>query len=548
MSLPPDSLDPIPAETVRVAHAAFAKGGLALTLRDVLGRIYHNGMFADLYPVEGQPALAPWRVALVTVLQYAENLTDQQAADAVRGRIDWKYALALPLEDPGFDASDLSTFRDRLIAGGAEERLLWALVEACAEQGLLRKRGRVRTDSTHVLAAVRSLNRLELVGETLRAALEALAVADPAWVREHIPPRWATQYGRRIEDSRLPEGETTRRAWAEETGRDGAQLLTWLATAPVWLQQLSAVGVLEQVWTQQYTGSGGQLRWRSAGELPPGAAGIASPYDPEARYGEKRQQGWVGSKAHLTESCDEGLPHLLLQVLTTSAAQSDQTVTAAIWEDLAARELLPGEHLLDAGYVDAPGLVAAAERGIDLVGPVQPDTSWQARAKQGYAASDFQVNWDEQQVQCPQGKQSHTWVQTGDGPGGQGIRIRFARSDCQACPVRSQCTRSTTAGRTLTLLPTQAVYEARRDALQRQATAAFWTQYQARAGVEGTISQGVRRTGLRRARYRGQAKLHLQHCAEVAALDAIRLVDYLADAPPAGTRRSHLDRVLAPAA
>jgi transposase len=550
MSLPPDSLDPIPADTARVAQAAFPKGSLAIRLRAALGSIYHDGMFADLYPVEGQPALAPWRLALVTILQYAENLPDRQAAEAVRGRIDWKYALALPLEHPGFDYTVLSTFRDRLVAGGAEERLLWAVLDACAERGLLRKRGRVRTDATHVLAAVRTLNRLELVGETLRAALEALAVADPAWVAAHLPPDWATRYGRRIEETRLPEGDSARQAWAEETGRDGSWLLTQVAAvdAPAWLPQLPAVRMLEQVWDQQYERTGTQVRWRTVSALPPGEERITSPYDAESRYGEKRRQGWVGSKAHLTESCEDELPHLLLQVVTTPASQSDQTVTEAVWEDLAARDLLPGEHLMDQGYIDAAGLLTARDRGIDLVGPIQPDSSWQARAKQGYAASDFQVDWEQERVRCPQGKESHTWVVAGDGHGGSALRIRFARTDCAACSARTLCPRSTRSGRTLTLLPTQALYAARQAAQERQTTAAFRRQYRARAGIEGTMSQAVRRTGLRQARYRSQAKLHLQHCAEAAALNVIRLADWFDQHPRARTRQSHLARLLAPAA
>jgi len=219
MSLSPDSLAPIPDDTARIAHASFPKGTLALVLRDVLGTIYHDGMFADLFSSVGQPALAPWRLALVTMLQYAEHLTDRQAAHAVGARIDWKYALALPIEHPGFEFTALTTFRERLVAGGAEERLLWALLEQCQEQGLLRKRGRVRTDSTHVLAAVRSLNRVELVGETLRAALEAVAVAAPDWLRTQVTAAWAERYGRRVEEYRLPEGEEQRQILAVRTPR-----------------------------------------------------------------------------------------------------------------------------------------------------------------------------------------------------------------------------------------------------------------------------------------------------------------------------------------
>src|SRR5213595_2139712 len=152
MSLQAESMDRelIPDETVRVARAAFPKGSRAMQLRDQLGVVYADARFAALFARRGRPAETPWRLALVTVLQFAEGLSDRQAADAVRGRIDWKYALGLPLEDPGFDFSVLSEFRTRLVEGNAEHRLLDVLLDRCKAQGLLRARGRQRTDSTHV--------------------------------------------------------------------------------------------------------------------------------------------------------------------------------------------------------------------------------------------------------------------------------------------------------------------------------------------------------------------------------------------------------------
>src|SRR3954454_19667221 len=147
-----------------------------MRMRNELGAVYDDRMFASLYPARGQPAHSPWRLALVTVLQFAEGLSDRQAADAVRGRIDWKYALGLELADPGFDFSILCEFRARLVAGRLEQGLLDTMLLArLRERGLLKARGRQRTDSTHVLAAVRAVNRLESVVETLRAALNALA-------------------------------------------------------------------------------------------------------------------------------------------------------------------------------------------------------------------------------------------------------------------------------------------------------------------------------------------------------------------------------------
>ena len=175
----------IPEETVRVACASFPKGSRYTRLREELGAVFDDARFVGLFPARGRPAEAPWRLALVTLFQFAEGLPDRQAAEAVCGRIDWKYALALPLADPGFDSTVLSEFRSRLVEGGAEQVLLDAVLTLARERNLLSGGGRQRTDSTHVLAAVRALNRLECVTETMRHALESLAVAAPDWLRTH---------------------------------------------------------------------------------------------------------------------------------------------------------------------------------------------------------------------------------------------------------------------------------------------------------------------------------------------------------------------------
>ena len=188
MSLCPQPLAPVPDQTARVAHAAFPKGNPYLTLRETLGAIFQDDNFMDLYAHDGQPGVSPWRLALVTIMQFRENLADRQAAEAVRARIDWKYLLGLELTDPGFDFSVLSEFRDRLLAGEAAERLLEPLLARCRALGLLKARGQQRTDATHVLAAIRTLHRLELVAETLRATLNELATVAPATSTAPWPP------------------------------------------------------------------------------------------------------------------------------------------------------------------------------------------------------------------------------------------------------------------------------------------------------------------------------------------------------------------------
>ena len=221
MSLHPQPIAPVPEQTARVARAAFPKGNPYLTLRDQLGTIFQDEDFATLFPAWGYPGLPPWRLALVTIMQFRENLADRQAAEAVRARIDWKYLLSLELTDPGFDFSVLSEFRDRLLAGSAEALLLDKLLERCRTMGLLKARGQQRTDSTHVLAAIRVMNRLELVAETLRAALNELATVAPAWLQALAPLAWYERYGKRIEDTRLPQGQASRDAYAQMVGEDG---------------------------------------------------------------------------------------------------------------------------------------------------------------------------------------------------------------------------------------------------------------------------------------------------------------------------------------
>jgi transposase len=205
------------------------------------------------------------------VLQFTEGLSDRRAADAVRGRIDWKYALGLELTDPGFDFSVLCEFRARLIAGRLEQALLDAMLARLRERGLLRARGRQRTDSTHVLAAVRAVNRLESVGETLRAALNALATVAPDWLAQHADAEWPDRYGRPFEEWRLPKGEGPRKVLGEQIGRDGHRLLAaaYDPSAPSWLCALPAVQTLRRAWVNQFYVEDDRVTWRDRAELPP---------------------------------------------------------------------------------------------------------------------------------------------------------------------------------------------------------------------------------------------------------------------------------------
>ena len=548
MTLQPEDFTHIPEETVRVAKAAFPKGNPYIKLRDELGTIYLDEQFKKLFPNVGQGAQSPGRLALVSVLQFAEGLSDRQAAEAARSRIDWKYMLGLGLEDPGFDFSVLSEFRGRLAAGGVGEQLLNTLLEALKTHKLIKERSQVRTDSTYILAAVRRINRLEKVGETLRYALDILARVAPDWLRERAPESWYERYGVRFEAWRLPPKEAEQMALALQIGEDGYELLTWVNVegSPEEVRQNKATEILRRVWIQEYYQEDETIFWRKPDNIPPGEMRISSPYDPEARYGKKRGEDWVGYKVHYTETCEEDTPHIIVQAETTPATQTDYAALPNIQKDLAEKQLPPREQIVDQGYMSTQQAVKGERSyGITLVGHPMPDTSWQAKEALGFDLAHFVIDWDRQVVTCPLHCASCAWRESKDDQKHPIINVEFSPCDCDPCPQRLHCTHRKRGARRVTFRPRDE-FEALLKLRQEVKTEAFKATYRKRAGIEGTLSQGVRAFDLRRARYIGLAKVHLQHVITATAIDLARVFAWLSSAPVAKTRISSFSALAVP--
>ena len=504
----------------------------------MLPTLYQDEMFAPLFPTDGQPALAPWRLAWVTLMQFAEGLSDRQAAHGVRARLDWKYALGLELEDQGFDFSVLCEFRARLIEGKMEYQLFEAMLTCLKQRGLLKAGGRPRPDATHVLAAVRAVNRVVCVGETMRAALNTLADGSPEWLRSFAPDEWYERYAHRVEESGLPKAQAKRTALVETIGADGYGLLDAISTTPDlnWLHYLPAVQILRRVWVQQFELIEGRPHFRSNDTIPPPSKMICSPYDADATYGRKLTTWWVGYKVHLTESCDEDLPRLITHVETSREGLGDVDVTPLIHQALQEQELLPTEHLTDTNYAEAKPFVQSRQQyGIDLIAPTRADHKWQAKEKQGFDAASFPVDWDAQKMRCPAGRESLSWTPTLDRYGNQVIRIKFSIKDCKPCPLKAHCTR---APRRALSIRIKEHHQALQAVRARQKEVGFWEKYRSRSGIEGTISQGVRAFGLRRSRYRGMQKTHLQHLVSATVINLVRTLAWLDGEPLAKTRTS----------
>jgi len=547
MSLHPQPNYSVPVETANVARAIFPKGNLCITMGDHLSSFLCDQDFSPVFSSQGQPGSSPLRLALVAILQYVEGLTDRQAADAVRSRIDWKYLLCLELTDKGFDHTVLSEFRTRLVTQAADSLVFDQLLIWCQQQGWLQARGRQRTDSTHVLAAIRAVTRLECAGETLRATLNALAIVAPDWLKIHSQPEWMERYSERIEDYHLPVSKAAREQQAQVYGEDGKRLLDAIFEddSPEWLRQIPAVEVLRQVWVQQYYVCENKIRWRTEQGIPPATLMISSPYDVDAHYAKKHTTSWVGYKVHLSETCEPGALHLITNVETTAAPIADGDVTEAIHQSLASKNLLPNKHIVDTGYLDAELLVnSQAQHQVELLGPTRSDLRWQAKAGNGFAASDFKVDWQQQVATCPEGKTSVSWTPAIDGRDNAVIKIKFARPDCAACPSLHLCTRTQEKRRNITLRP-EAQYKALQAARQQAMTEDYQAEYARRAGIEATLSEGIRTHGLRRARYIGLAKTHLQHLMTATAINFKRIFYWIAGVPQATTRTSQFTKLMA---
>ncbi len=532
----------LPEATARIARAAFKRrGNIYLTIGDQLGPLFEDVDFGCMYAADGKPALSPNRLALVSVFQFMENLPDRDAADAVRARIDWKYALHLELDDMGFDASVLSEFRVRLDKHEVAQAMFEHILKQLQALGLVQKGGKQRTDATAVLAATRTLNRVQLVAETLRLALEALAADRPDWLRSIALSHWYERYSLVLTDFRLPRTKEKLDALALDIGRDGFHLLDALQQpdAPNQAATLPALRVVTQVWAQQFERHAEGPRWRAPADKPPAGQVITTPHDPEARFTAHGNKTWNGYQVHWTETCDAERPHIITHVATTTADTRDVELVPEIHADLQRLDLLPSAHWVDGGYTSGANVRDSRQRyGVRLIGPLAVDASWQARTPGGIALDQFQVDFQLQQATCPQGQVSARWTATPGADGPSEVQVEFPKASCQACAVRENCTKSAERGRTLQL---GAAYEVIQAGRQQQQTETFRQEYTLRAGIEGTVSAMVRQHGARHTRYRASAKTHTQSLLTAIAANVRRAALWLLGERPGTTRPPSLE-------
>jgi transposase len=525
MCLKPQPPQPMPEDTGLVGAALLNAASPYRFIGDVVYAQFADEEFADLYPNDGQPSISPVILSFVTVFQYLEDLSDRDTVFALKDRISWKYALHLPLTYPSFDHTVLVEFRGRLCRHKAEGRVFDAVLARLKDMGMVKARGTQRTDSLSVLTRARTLNRLEVVSDTIRVAVKALLHADAEWTRTVIPIEWEKLYGRPCKSERMSEEQ--REEAKVRVGRDGQWLLDRLdEDDATHLRELRDVETLRLVWKQHFLiAEDDTVAWTPTGNQG-GADAIETPYDPEARWSMKGSFNWIGDKLQVTETDDEGLPHLITDIDLTPATDADFTALEAIRERQKARGVLPSERYADSGYISGPNIKDGREEyGEDLIGPIRDVTTWQSKRSDGLTQADFHIDLIAGHVICP----AVIEVPITKGPKGT-RQAGFPAKLCQTCPLRERCYNGKSDGRTLRFGP---AYEETQAARRRQKTEEFKTKYrQHRGGVEGCLSTLVHGHGIRRNRYYRRATNRTRALCTAAALNLARAAAWRAGYRP----------------
>ena len=512
----------VPADTAELGRVVLAPDNVYRMIGDRFNELWPaQSVFAPMYCDTGRGAIPPLLLSLVTVFQALEKLPDRVAAAMVASRIDWKYALHLPLTFTGFHFTDLMAFRQRLEEHDQERLVFDEFVKRLQALGLVRRRPNVRTDSSRVLGRVHRLSQLELVTESLRVALQATAKAALEWCEQAVPSALRETYSQRQGEYGLSDAEV--KARLIEVGKDAFWFLAQVdRSAPAVVRELPEVVTLRTVLQQQFPDGPG----RPPAKRPAGGNIIESPHETEARRASKRGESWTGYKVQVTETYDTDLPHIIVDMEVTDATANDSPELSNIQDRMKERGIVPREQQVDQGYVSGDNLAESDEQGIALLGMPPADTV----GPKGFRQTDFEIDEEKQEAVCPAGQKSVVWNLRESYPrrpnGLPAIQIRFAAKACQECKFLGQCTKSK-QGRSLLLHPHRDLLKARREEAQ---TETFKERLHPRAGIEGTVSELVRAHGMRQARYRGKGKVRLQGYFAATAANLKRTMRYLASA------------------
>ncbi len=510
---------------------------------DIVGELLEAADFTAMYSALGQSAIHPGLLALATLLQHLEGISDRQAVERMEDSILWKYALRLDPEKPVWDASVYTEFRTRLLNSNSSELIFDKLLNVAQEMGFL-DTSKQRTDATHILSAAKLMNRVELVHECVYDCINELLDEAPSFLMKINKRSWATRYfSERPYNYRVPKTDVARKELADSIAQDATYILEEISKSAEAdrLKELMSVKILYRVLIEQFDDSDNGPSFKTNKEL--GAAGkrLSSPEDLDATCGSKRGGTWLGYKAHFTETFGANVPHLITNVRTTQAHVNDSLVFEQIHQDLKSKGLKPDQHLVDSGYVNVEIFSKCQDKyEILALARITDRHTWQGKAGKGFDHHHFAIDWHAEKVTCPAGKLSSNWKPKGGADGV--VNVSFPVEECSNCPFKVDCT--TSASRNLQF-KAKPIYDWMQSQRQLQQTDEFKKQMGKRSGIESTISYLVSKTGIRRSPYLGQAKVHLNNILAAAAINAIRIGNHLLGKGLAKTRKTRYALLMA---
>ena len=471
----------------------------------------------------GRPGVDPVLLCGVTLLQFMEKASDRRAAEQVAYHLGWKYALDLELPYQGFHPTVLVYFRDRLEEKKAERVIFDGIVDLLIDLGLIKRGGKQRIDSTHILGYVKAMSRLECAVETLRMGLEELERVVGAKRPEFWQRLWVLYIQSEV-DWRISKAERDSRY--RQCGQDIRELLEWIEGNYPQLSELESVKLLRRVFSEQFEVVEGTVQPC----MKRSASSVQNPHDPDAHYAQKRKTEWVGYKVHVVESVDpersakkKGEPseNFVTEIMTSPAGQNEMAGLAeAVSQERQHHGIEPQAMYADAGYVTERTLTEAERNGTELLGPTRPDPHHGP-----YNADAFVVDVANQRAVCPQGKTSSQCSHIKDGyQGTEYYRLEWG-SQCDQCPVQRQCTRAKNGRRILVVGLRHDLVQQRREQMKVEN---FSQSMHPRNGIEGTHSELVRGHGLRRTKYRGFGRVAMSHYFMGAACNVKRYLRRLA--------------------
>lgn len=495
-----------------------------------------------MYSVLGSDCIHPARIAMASVLQHAEGISDRQASERMDDSLIWKYATRTDLNETGWDPSVYCDFRTRLLNSGAADLLLDKLLHVAEEKGLIDST-KLRTDATHICSAAKLMSRIELVFECVFDCLNELMDEAPKFLLSINKEEWRKRYyTMRAYNYQVPNTDNAKQKLANTIGSDAKYILEKIdeSADKERLNGLMSVQILRRVLSEQFKDSNDGPSFLKKEELSRAGDRIASPHDLDATCASKRGKTWLGNKVHFSETYGANAPHLIVNVKTTPAHVNDCLVLDEIHRELKTKGRKPETHLVDAGYADVDTLIKCSQHDeIDVLTRVSSGNSWQSKADKGFDLSHFIIHWDKKVVVCPAGVESDAWKTKGGDNGV--VNASFPKDKCTTCPFKQDCTQSNS--RKLQF-KAQSVFEFLQKYRQRQNTDEFKAEYSNRSGSEGTISQLVRRSDIRRSPYIGREKTHLANVLAATAINIIRIGNWLLGIGVSKTRKTRYEMLM----